>query len=297
MGLLTTFQDQYQEAQTLSHFTDNTITTKFKRDINIGCAKLMVALGRAYTRRSRFTDLVAGQQYYSYPKDALKVRQFVTHIGGIARDMNEITDEKYWNQLNQVSVQGIPTYFFVKGFDEIGLYPIPSAAASSGGELIFTQRHLTMTQDDYTTGTVTVVAGSQAVTGSGTNWTAGMVGRAFEITDGSDGNWYRISAVASATSLTLENYDQGISGNTLPYRIGECALIPEEYLDAPTNYALARFYLGRDQNKATEFSTLFTEAIEECRSEYGRRASSSVIDASHQFPVYDPLRSNTSINT
>lgn len=297
MGQLTTFQDQYQEAQTLSHFTDAATTARFKKSVNRGCAKFMSLLNRAYLRRSRFTDLVAGQQYYTYPLDALKMRQSMTHIGGIERDLFEVPDEKYWNQLNQVVQQGIPTWFFVKGFDEIGLYPAPAASTSAGLELVFTQRHLNMTQDDYTTGTMSATADSQTVTGSGTAWTTGMAGRAFEATDGSDGNWYRIQSVESATSMTLEKVYQGLSGTGLPYRIGECAYIPEEYLESATDYALERFYLGRDQAKFNQYETLVNNAVEECRSVYGSKTSSGVIDASHRVPVYDPLRSNISIKT
>lgn len=297
MGQLLTFQDQYQMAQTLSHFSDDAITAILKRDINTGCAKLMAGLDRAYLRRSRFTDLVAQQQYYQYPQDASKLRSFKTHIGGIERSMTEITDEETWDRMNQVPVYGIPWAFFTKGFDEVGLYPIPTDTTSSGGELVFTQRHLTMTQDDYTTGTVTV-NGTQTVVGSGTTFTQGMVGRAFEIVDGSDGNWYRILSVESGTSLTLENVTQGITGGALSYRIGECAFLPEEYLETPVDYALNRFYLGRDQAKQAQFLNLYNTAFEDMRSVYGRKNSSSLIDASpNRTPQYDPLRSNISIDT
>lgn len=296
MGQLTTFQDQYELAQRLSHFTDGTITTGFKNDINTGCTKLMAGLHRSYLRANRFTGLVANQQYYQYPQDCRELRQFMTHIGGIERDLDEITDEKYWNLMNQTVVTGLPYAFFVKGFKEVGLYPVPADTTNNGGELVFTRRHLTMTQDDYTDGTVSVT-GVQTVTGSGTVWTQGMVGRAFEVTDGSDANWYRIASVESNTSLTLENVTQGINGSGLSYRIGECAFLPDEYLETPVDYALSRFFLGRDQGKQAQFLKLYTDAFEEMRSEYSGKSSSNVIDASHRVPIYDSLRSNISINT
>lgn len=297
MGQLITFQDQYQLAQRLSHFSTDTITADFKKDINTGCAKLMAGMHRSYLRVSRSTDLVAAQQYYQYPQDCREMRNFKTHIGGIERSMTEVTDEEYWDRINQTPITGIPYLFFVKAPKEIGLHPTPSAAVSSGGELVFTRKHLNMTQDDYTTGTVTVTNGGQTVTGSGTSWTQNMVGRAFEVTDGSDGNWYRIASVETATSLTLENTNQGISGGALAYRIGECAFIPEEYLETPTDYALSRFYLGRDAAKQAQYLNMYKSDSEELRSEYGRKASSSVIDASHRVPIYDSLRSNISIQT
>lgn len=54
---------------------------------------------------------------------------------------------------------------------------------------------------DYTTGTVTVATSTGIVTGSGTTFTAAMVGRGFKATGHT--SWYRISAYSSPTSITI----------------------------------------------------------------------------------------------
>ena len=56
---------------------------------------------------------------------------------------------------------------------------------------------------DYTTGTVTVTTGTGAVTGSGTTFTAAMVGKGFK----ADGHstWYRVKSYASPTSIVIED--------------------------------------------------------------------------------------------
>lgn len=56
---------------------------------------------------------------------------------------------------------------------------------------------------DYSTGTVTVTTGTGAVTGSGTTFTAAMVGKGFK----ADGHttWYRVKSYASATSIVIED--------------------------------------------------------------------------------------------
>lgn len=54
----------------------------------------------------------------------------------------------------------------------------------------------------YTTGSVSVTINSRTVTGSGTAWTSAMVGRYFNCT--ANNNWYRIIAVGSVTSITLD---------------------------------------------------------------------------------------------
>jgi hypothetical protein len=56
---------------------------------------------------------------------------------------------------------------------------------------------------DYTTGTVTVDVTTGVVTGSGTTFTSGMVGKPFKATGHSV--WYRVKTYSSATSIVIEN--------------------------------------------------------------------------------------------
>ncbi len=55
--------------------------------------------------------------------------------------------------------------------------------------------------ETYTTGTATFASGSATVTGQGTAWNAGFVN--WYIRNNANGTYYRITAVASATSLTI----------------------------------------------------------------------------------------------
>lgn len=67
----------------------------------------------------------------------------------------------------------------------------------------------------YETGTVTATSGSKTITGSGTTFTSGMVGR--KIRMASENAYYRIAAFVSTTEITLEAAYQGTtaSGKTL----------------------------------------------------------------------------------
>lgn len=69
----------------------------------------------------------------------------------------------------------------------------------------------------YTTGTVAMTNNSKTVTGTGTTWTSAMVGR--KIRFGSDNAYYRISAVGSTTSITLEVVYQGTTDTDATYSI------------------------------------------------------------------------------
>lgn len=288
MGKLT-FQDQYQLAQGVAKVSDATNTTNFKRDINTGGSKFLAALDRPVQRRSRTTNVVASQQYYQNPEDALRPREVSYLMGTQWVPLDEVTDEHYWRQLNWVTTTGVPTCFYVRGDDEIGLYPIPGSAVTAGLELVFEIRHLSLSQADYTTGTVALTNGSATVTGTGTTFTGAMNGRYLALTDGSDNNWYKIASFTSTTVLTLENVYQGLTGTVATYRIGEVMEIPEEYLEAPVDYAMFRYFLPRDRQKGMDYLDLFKAAEKDCRQVYGRKSASAVVDPSGNLRRYNPL--------
>lgn len=293
MGKLT-FQDQYQLAQQIAKVSDTANTTSFKRDINTGGSRFLAALNRPTQRRSRFANVVANQQYYQNPEDALRPSSVLYLMGSQWVPLAEVTDETYWRQLNWVATTGIPTAFFVRGSDEIGLYPIPSSAVSAGLELVFELRHLSLSQADYTTGTMTVTNGSATATHSAAGLTSQMIGRYLSLTDGSDANWYKIADAPNSSTATLENVYQGLSA-AATFRIGEVMEIPEEYLEAPVDYAMHRYFIGRDTpsrysgGRAKQFLDLFDHALAECKSVYGRKASSAVVEPSGSMRPYNGL--------
>lgn len=69
----------------------------------------------------------------------------------------------------------------------------------------------------YTTGTVTVTASNNTVTGSGTNFIANAhVGDAFR---GPDGRWYEVTNIASATAISISPVYQGSTASGQAYSI------------------------------------------------------------------------------
>jgi hypothetical protein len=191
--------------------------------------------------------------------------------------------------MNQTSLQGVPTHYFVRGFDEIGFYPIPSAAITDGIEIRFEPKHTLLTAADYTDGTLTVTNGSTTVTGSSTTFTSSMTGRYLQVTDGTDGIWYKVTYV-SATSLTLENYYQGLSGSGRTYRIGQVMDLPEEYQEAPADYAMYRHFVSQgDLKTGAEFKAMFDNAKERATSQYAQKTANNVIRAANKMRIWNPL--------
>lgn len=287
-----TFTDLQNIAQEISGLSDATSLVKFKRDINTGGSMFMATLGRDYNQKRRTTNSVASQQYYQYPEDAVRVHEVVYHnTSTFSPPLEQVADEHTWSYMNQTSLEGVPTHYFVRGFDEIGFYPIPSESITDGIEIRFEPKHVLMSESDYTTGTLTVTNGSTTVTGSGTTFTAAMAGRYLQVTDGTDGNWYRIASFGSATSLTLENYYQGLSGGSKTYRIGQVMDIPEEYQEAPVDYAMYRHFVTRgDLKTAAEFKAMFDNAKERATSAYAQKTANNIIHAANHMRIWNPMR-------
>ncbi len=186
-----------------------------------------------------------------------------------------------WRRINIITTAtiAIPTYFFVRGQDEIGIWPTPSTTVSGGLEIYYEPRVVNMTQDDFTTGTVTVTSGSTTITHSAAGFTNRMVGRYFQTTDNTDGTWYKITAYIDASNLTLENYYQGISSSSATFLIGESSPIPEEFHESLVDYASYRYYLDRkDIGVASEYKSLFDSALVDCKETYSSKVTSKVVN-------------------
>lgn len=288
------FTDQLTMCKSISNLSDATSIMNFKRDINAGTARFLSKLRRPVDRQSRFTNIVVAQQYYQMPEDAIRLNKVKSLNGtNIWRFLTEVASEEDWINLNQIPQSGSwATHFFAKGQDEFGIYPIPSQAVTDGIEMIFEPQHVLMTNDDYTTGTISVGNNSIAVVGTTTVFQPYMATNNYylQVTDGTDGNWYRISGYTDATHITLENFYQGLTNTTAPYRIGQMSRIPSEYQEAPVDYAMYRHFLEKNEmTLATQFMTMWEGSLSDCADVYGMVTGNQVINASGTQRLANPL--------
>lgn len=247
----------------------------FKRDINEGGVMFLNRLGRKFNKEYKTASIVAAQQYYQMPSDVLRISEIKVLNGTYFYTPELVVSEEMWNTLNATTLSGsYPTHYYIRGFNEVGLWPVPSAAVVGGLSVSFEPQHVELTQADFTTGTVTVSNGSTVLTHSATGFTAQMVGRWIQITDGTDGKWYRIASYTSSSVLGLENFYEGISGSGRTFRIGEVMKIPQGYQDAPVYYAADRFYLTQnDQASSDRYSQRFDLKVKSAKETYGRSTS------------------------
>lgn len=271
-----TFNKLYTEAQAQAEDTSASSLISIKLGINQGMRKFGAVLNRDWRTRKQTFSTTASQRYYQMPEDCIRVAYMVVTVGTTDYPLTEIDDEEHWQDLTmRTQTSTIPEYFFVDGSDQFGIWPTPSGAYT--GTLKYEYAMRDMTQDDYSTGTVTMTLNSQAVVGSSTTWTANMVGRYLFVTDGSpDGMAYKVSAFTDATHITIENFYAGSSGGSKTYLIGECPAIPEEYHESLIDYGLYRYYRRRrDLATAKDLLSVFKDSIDECKATYNSKTSSN----------------------
>ena len=289
-----TFQDQYTLGKEITGLADSTSVGRIKRDINQGGTMFMSLLRRAYTRQQYTRDITASTQYYRLTAGVLRITEISANDGNQDIPLIQVFDERTWLSLNQVSVSGTPTHFFVRGFTEFGVYPTPSATITDGFTIVYEPKHQLLTQDDFTTGTVAVVNGDATITHSATGFTAGMVGRWLIISDGTDGRAYQIASYTDTSHMELVETYQGTSETITngSWKIGEVMDLPEEYLEAPVDYAMYRHFTQRgDKDKAAGFKQMFADALDSARNVYGSQTSSNIVWATDDqlYSPYNPV--------
>ncbi len=213
-------------------FLDNTQNTgssdpilkqQFDRFLTSVYQLIRSKLGTYVTERTRTTKTVAGQQYYYKPPGVSSIETVTYTHGGLVLPLTPIHSRQRWDELNSTAISGLPQHFFDRP-DDFGIWPIPNDVGTLS--MTFHWRDRTPSQADYTTGTVSVTQGETTVTGSGTAFTASMIGRWFKLD--ANGFWYRIADYVSATELTLETAYDGVTESGASYVIGETPEIPEE---------------------------------------------------------------------
>lgn len=232
---------------------------------------------------------VASQQAYPLPYDYDKLISTFQTVGAYKYVPREVVSQIDWEMLN-VQTQyrsNYPVYFHIwKGAVEF--WPTPSTADQT---ISYRYRRLVtdLSIGNYSTGTV-ATAGTVTVTGSGTSWNASMIGKYLVITPTStaatngDGFTYKITAVASATSLTLEKAYAGANVTGAAYSIGQAPAIPEAFQDMLAYKAAQQYYLTRnpDNVRFENFKTMYDEKFTGLLEDSKKSANVWVVPGSPQ---------------
>lgn len=279
-----TFTQIKSRASTLAGINPNTDTldmTNISQDIN-QAQRLIEASGRRYWTRGEFTaDIIATQQYYTLPAEVVRITTVRANTGDTSYNwpVEEIDSEMLWNRFNIIPSNTVivPQFYFVRGPNEFGLYPVPSTNTKAGLLVSCELRAADMSVDDVTDITVSTTNGSQYVTSPSSVFQTNMEGMVFSTTDGADGKWYRIAA-ATASQLTLENVFEGPTNTSVPTIIGQSPIFPEAYHMGCAYFAAYQFYLKRndDATALATYKSLFEDVLQKYREAYAAKSTGLV---------------------
>lgn len=222
---------------------------------------------------------VASQQEYDLPYNIKTIINVYISVGNIRYQLTECPTRQFWDSLNFVPyTSDIPQYYYIFN-KKINVFPTPASSANPI-TIQYKIRLRDLSQADYATGTVTLTGGSSVVTGSGTTFTADMVGRWIYATPPTgDGNWYEIGTYTSDTVLGLVNQYQGLTASGITTLIGEMPILPEDYQDLPIYRACSIYFTTRvpDPTRATTFQQLYDQGYAKLDGEFGSKSFSVAI--------------------
>lgn len=276
------FQQMYQKTQRLARDSTTPTLTQLKEDINTGYHLFNAKLGRYYTRKQQFTDLIANQGLYQTPLDCIRVMGMTVQVtSNYQPTVKQVRSEEQWRQI--VSYQtnsNWPAWYYMIGNDQFQLWPSPSQDVTNGLRFYYQPQDYDLTIDDTVStslDTVTVTNGSTTVTSVGTPFNSGMAGLSFQITGQTNNNYYEI-VDATSNTLTLKSAYTYQSGSGFSWRIAQLSIIPPEYGDAPIQYSLFNYFSAKGNEARAKFHMdTFLKLQADCEEEYSSSSMSSVI--------------------
>lgn len=259
------FQSLYQKYQQDTADATAANTAAGKARINDTYKELMAAHDWYFAEKTFSFTTAANDYTYDLPFDFGRIVGVTILISGTTYTLTEVPSHDEWQKIQRYRTtytSNIPELYHITG-DQVEIYPVPSNNGDADcGTFYYIKRVVDMQYDDYTTSTITLTNASTVVTGSGTTFTAAMVGRF--IKGNLDARYYELSTFTSTTVMGLKKSFQGTTAGSLAYTISELPLIPEDYhqllwLQPVATYwqlkkepALAAYYQALyDKNKAS----------------------------------------------
>ena len=254
MKTFTQLQTDYKNQTKNTTSTNVTLGNGFINDSIRTICNLQGGKLRFLETTSEMTT-VADQETYQIPNKYRKLIDMYVYSGsGSTSDViyspEMVFDPTKWKRILQYKLgSGSVPYFTYVERTTYKIQPIPDTT----GNLIVLRGRLQvrdLTIADYTTGTIVSVAnGGTAIVGSGTTWTADMVGRYIQITqttaaNGGDGFWYEIGTFTDATHIGLTKPYEGtaIAAGSATYTIGQVPVVPQAYQPAIVYRAVALYW-------------------------------------------------------
>jgi len=276
--------------------TSSKVETSIQRFAQIAIKDVRRQLRLNHLLYEQSITTVAAQRAYNLAVDCRFVESVRLVSGGVSYFPKPIDNRDQWNSLidgaNEPSDDSPTNYFINASSDglKIEIYPKPSTA----GNIItvvyqsFPKDYASTDFTDKSTGTVSITNGLAAVVGVGTSFAATDVGRYIRFT--ADGYWYRITAVADATHLTIHKNFEGVTVAGGAFLIGYLPNLPVEGMDIVADMILKRLWEKREDfsiagGKATYYEDRAKNKLKKLYLDFQNNTTSptvNVLDSWHE---------------
>ncbi len=280
-SLYTIYQQQTGDSSTAN-------TTIGKARINDTHKTLMAMHDWFFAEKTANFTTTANIYKYDLPYDYMRMNAVTVQISSRFYSLQEVASHDEWQKVQMFRstyTNNIPELYHITG-DQMEMYPIPSANGdANNGTYYYVNRVVDMQYDDYATATVTLTNGSTVVTGSGTTFTAAMVG---EWIQGPDKRWYKLATFTSTTIMGLAKAFQGTTGSALSYTIAELPQIPEDYHSLLWYQPVAIYWMmKKETQQAAYYQALYDKGRDEMFNAYSKRTRAQILRQphSHRFGV------------
>lgn len=252
---------------------------------NIGYRRAMRYFGRQFEERTKTANTVAAQQYYQLPIDYAFSKTFKVLVGTYSYPTEEVRGQKEWDDLNRITTisNTRPTKHFIRlnagiGGDEVGFWPIPSVS-NEPITFVYEAVPANIGQAAVLSTTGSLSNGSATLTDTAATFNTALVGRYFYAAPPvGDGQYYKVSAYVSSTSLTIQNYYEGPTFSNAAYGFYDLFGLPEEAQMLPVYYTMWHFYLMRQNDElARQYKEDYNEEMKKARENEASKSRDSII--------------------
>lgn len=227
--------------------------TFIKREINNTNTYLFNLLKSYKLQPPPYTEsTVANHNTYSFRPGFAKLTSATIAITSkYIPPMKIVESEDEWNRYQQIPItSAFPTHIYPMR-DTYGIYPTPQGVYTMTLSGIWIP--LNMTVDDYKTGTIAWTSGSPNIVGTGTTFTASMVGQWLAGTDSNGnvtGNFYRIATFTDTIHIAVDRNVIDTTASGQSFVIGQSPEIPPE-LHEFIPYRVGAAYYGIRRRNST----------------------------------------------
>ncbi len=271
-------------AGSLTNNTSTTNLTLMDTLINQSIRKITSSHEWPFLEKTATLKTISGQNYVDLPQDVDKLYTFYININNRLHQATELTSKDDFDALGITYQCSYPLYYYV--FDRrIYLWPIPS---TSDYDIVITykQRVTDLDTDDYDTGTISITTATTSVVGSGTTFTADMVGRYLKTTDRI---WYKISGFIDTTHLTIDRNYIGSTITGASYVIGQVPVLPEDFQMLPVYEAVMNYWAMQGEiGRSQIYKALYDDMYKLLKKEHSSKTTKVRVDTLIDKTVDNP---------